>query len=211
MPVTSSVSGVLDLDPRVELEEEKVPAVEDELRGACALVADRSPERHGGVAHPLAQVGVERGGGRLFEHLLVAALDRAVALAERHDVAVRVGEDLDLDVARALEVALAEDRVVAERCARLSPAASSASASSVSVRTMRIPRPPPPAAAFTSSGKPISSGVPLGSTGTPAATAVSFAASLSPPARNAAGGGPIHVRPASSTASANSALSERKP
>src|SRR5437762_145447 len=36
---------------------------------------------------------------------------------------------------------------------------------------MRIPRPPPPAAAFTSSGKPISSGAPVGSTGTPAARA----------------------------------------
>ena len=58
-----------------------------------------------------------------------------------------------------------------------------------------MPRPPPPAAAFTSSGKPISSGVPLGRTGTPAARAVSFAASLSPPARSAAGGGPIHVEP----------------
>ena len=58
-----------------------------------------------------------------------------------------------------------------------------------------MPRPPPPAAAFTSSGKPISSGVPLGRTGTPAARAVSFAASLSPPARSAAGGGPTHVEP----------------
>ena len=74
-----------------------------------------------------------------------------------------------------------------------------------------MPRPPPPAAAFTSSGKPTSSGVPLGSTGTPAARAVSFAASLSPPARSAAGGGPTHVSPAPSTASANSALSARKP
>ena len=48
---------------------------------------------------------------------------------------------------------------------------------------------------MTSSGKPISSGVPLGRTGTPAARAVSFAASLSPPARSAAGGGPTQVRP----------------
>jgi penicillin-binding protein 1A len=73
------------------------------------------------------------------------------------------------------------------------------------------PRPPPPAAALTSSGYPISCGSPLGSTGTPAARAVSFAASLSPPARSAAGGGPTQVRPASSTASASSALSARKP
>ncbi len=45
----------------------------------------------------------------------MAALDRAVALAERRDVAVLVGEELDLDVARPVEIALAEDRVVAER------------------------------------------------------------------------------------------------
>src|SRR5262245_17009834 len=110
---------MLDLDPGIELEEEEVAAVEHELRRACTLVADRARKRHGGVAHPLAQLGVEGGGGRLLEHLLVTALDRAVALAERDHVAVPVGEDLDLDVARALEKALAEDRVVAERRARL--------------------------------------------------------------------------------------------
>ena len=58
-----------------------------------------------------------------------------------------------------------------------------------------MPRPPPPAAALTSSGKPTSSGVPLGSTGTPAARAVSFAASLSPPARSAAGRRPDPRQP----------------
>jgi len=67
----------------------------------------------------------------------VATLQRAVALAEMDDVAVRVGEDLDLDVARAVEAS----------------AASSALASA----TRRMPRPPPPAAALTMSGKPIRS------------------------------------------------------
>ena len=43
---------------------------------------------------------IDGGRGRLLDHLLVAALHRAVALAEMDDVAVRVGEDLDLDVAR---------------------------------------------------------------------------------------------------------------
>src|SRR5579862_106424 len=106
---------MLDLDARVELEEPEVTAVEHELGRAGALVADRPRERDGGVAHPLAQLGVESGGGRLLEHLLMAALDRAVALAERDDAAVPVGEELDLDMARAFEVALAEDGVVAER------------------------------------------------------------------------------------------------
>ena len=110
---------MLDLDPRVQLEEEEVAPVEHELGRAGALVADRARERDRGVAHPRAQLGVERRGRRLLEHLLVTALDRALALAEREHGAVRVGEQLDLDVARPLEVALEEDRVVAERARRL--------------------------------------------------------------------------------------------
>ncbi len=49
----------------------------------------------------------------------MAALDRAVALAEGDDRAVGVREQLDLDVARTLDVALAEDGAVAERGLRL--------------------------------------------------------------------------------------------
>src|SRR5207249_1345097 len=97
--------GMLDLDPCVELEEPEVAAVEDELGGAGALVADRAREGDRGIAHPGPQLGIECGRRRLLEHLLVAALDRAVALAERRDVAVPVGEKLDLDVARPLEIA----------------------------------------------------------------------------------------------------------
>src|SRR5262249_14686554 len=44
----------------------------------------------------------------------MSALDRAVTLSERCDVIVRIGEQLDLDVPRALEVALEEYGVVAE-------------------------------------------------------------------------------------------------
>jgi hypothetical protein len=47
----------------------------------------------------------------------VAALHGAVALAEVDDVAVRVAEDLELDVARALEVLLDVDGAVAEGAA----------------------------------------------------------------------------------------------
>jgi hypothetical protein len=54
------------------------------------------------------------GRGRLLDDLLVAALDGAVALAEVDDVAVAVGEDLHLDVARVGQVALEVDRRVGE-------------------------------------------------------------------------------------------------
>src|SRR5262249_7238631 len=51
----------------------------------------------------------------------VPALDRALALAQRRDVTVRVAEELDLDVPRTLDVALGEHTVVAEGRLRLAP------------------------------------------------------------------------------------------
>ena len=49
----------------------------------------------------------------------MATLERAVALEQGHDGAVRVGEDLHLDVAAVLHVALDEHLAVAERSERL--------------------------------------------------------------------------------------------
>ena len=51
----------------------------------------------------------------------MAPLGGAVALEQVHDAAVRVGEHLHLDVARALDQALDQQRAVAERGARLAP------------------------------------------------------------------------------------------
>ena len=53
----------------------------------------------------------------------MAPLDRAVALAEMNDIAVGVGEDLHLDVARILEVALDVDGRVGEVRLALAPGA----------------------------------------------------------------------------------------
>ena len=77
-----------------------------------------------------------------------------------------------------------------------------------------MPRPPPPADALTSAGSPISSSdstVLSGSTGTPAARIIALAPIFEPIASIAAGGGPIHVRPASVTVRAKPAFSARKP
>ncbi len=59
------------------------------------------------------------GAGRFFQHLLVAALHRAVALEQIHAIAVAVAEDLDLDVARALQIFLDQYVLVAEAGGRL--------------------------------------------------------------------------------------------
>ena len=53
------------------------------------------------AAHPPAQLLGQRRRGRLLDQLLVAALDRALALAEVDDVALAVAQHLELDVARA--------------------------------------------------------------------------------------------------------------
>ena len=85
------------------------------------IIADGLRQRDRLLAHRLAHFGRDEGRGRLLDHLLVAALDRAFALAEIEDVAVLVAEHLDLDMARALDELLDEDAVVAE--ARLALAA----------------------------------------------------------------------------------------
>ncbi len=62
-----------------------------------------------------------RNAGRrsLLHHLLVAPLHRAVALAQVHGVLVLVGQHLDFDVPRVLQVLLEVDRWIAERGAGL--------------------------------------------------------------------------------------------
>ena len=58
------------------------------------------------IDHAVAQLGADGGARRLFDQLLMAALQRALALAERPHLAVLVGERLELDVARRLDEAL---------------------------------------------------------------------------------------------------------
>ena len=73
------------------------------------------------AASPIAarSSGDDRGARRLFDELLVAPLDRAVALEQMHRVAVAVRENLHLHVPGTQKVLLDVDGVVAERRARL--------------------------------------------------------------------------------------------
>ena len=91
---------MLDLHARVHLDEVEGAVLEEELEGADAVVADLPA----GLRAALADLGDQRldrsGRRRLLQHLLVAALQRAVAAAEPDGVAVAVGEHLDLDMAR---------------------------------------------------------------------------------------------------------------
>ena len=91
------------------------------------------------------------------------------------------------------------------------------------VLATRSPRPPPPNAALIAIGSPCSaanasaSAAPAtgpsvpGASGAPTALAMCRAATLSPSASIAPGGGPIQVSPASVTARAKPAFSARNP
>ena len=86
-----------------------------------------------------------------------------------------------------------------------------------------MPRPPPPNAALMATGSPCSSANAItssasatgsfvpGTSGAPERSAILRAVTLSPRSRMACGDGPIQISPASITAWAKSAFSERKP
>jgi hypothetical protein len=109
-------NGVLDLKSRVDLEERRLLAVGviDELDCARRSVRDRASQSDGGFDERCPNgVGQARSGG-LLDHLLVAALQRAVAVAEGDDLAESVAEHLDLDVTGVVDIALEEDAGIGE-------------------------------------------------------------------------------------------------
>ena len=129
----------------------------EELARAGADVADRARRaRSGGLAEPRAQPRVDGRRRRLLEHLLVAALERAVALAEVD--AVRRARRTGPGPRRGAAPRGSARGSGGRRRRRRRPRAGrrrARPASSASSRTTRIPLPPPPAAGLTSSGKPI--------------------------------------------------------
>ena len=111
---------MLDLQAGVHLKEiEAAVLARDELDGAGGIVLDRLGERDRLLAHLSPRRFIEQRRWGFLDHLLVAALDRALALAEIDDVAVLVAEHLDLDMARVDDEFLDEHPVVAEGGFRL--------------------------------------------------------------------------------------------
>ena len=114
---------VLDLEPRVHLQEEE-PAVigQEELDRARPDVPGGSGHAQGGGAHGRAQPGTDRWRGGLLQDLLLPPLGAAVTLGQVHAMTVGVEEDLDFDVASRFEQALEDEPIVAERGHRLAAA-----------------------------------------------------------------------------------------
>ncbi len=108
--------GVLDLEAGVHLEERRLLAegVVDELDGAGRPVLHRGHEVGGGAGDARADVVRQRGGGGLLDDLLVAPLQRAVAVADDGDAAAAVAEHLHLDVPGGTDEPFQEDARRAE-------------------------------------------------------------------------------------------------
>src|SRR5262249_12950568 len=87
---------MLDLEARVHRDEIELAILVQELDSAGAAILQFA---HGGgdsLADLLAARGIEGRRRRFLENLLVAALQRAIALTQVHGVALAVAEDLDL-------------------------------------------------------------------------------------------------------------------
>ena len=169
---------------------------------------------------------IETGGGGFLDDLLVAALGGAVALEQMDGVAVRVGEDLHLDMAGRSQIALDQHAVVAEGgggflARRFQRGGEARRRSSPPA----CPRPPPPETALMSSGKADARGLRRRGNRGPGcrrdsragrARRLAFHQRLgggfaTPIARIAAGGGPTQISPASAQASAKAGFSDRNP
>src|SRR5712691_8263007 len=107
---------MLDLEPCVHLEKvEAARGVHEELHRPGVDVPDRSRTRDRRAREPVLERRRQVRRGGLLDELLMAALDRAFALVEVDSGPRAIAEHLDLDVARALEVALDVDVAPAER------------------------------------------------------------------------------------------------
>ncbi len=110
---------------------------------AGVAVVDRLGQLDGVAQDGVPRLDGEVLGRRDLHHLLVAALDGAVALVQVHDVAVVVAQELHLDVLGPVEEALDKDGAVAKGALSLDVARSNDSLRASCSRTTRMPRPPP--------------------------------------------------------------------
>jgi hypothetical protein len=109
-------NGVLHLQPGVHFHEIKLLGfVHQKLHGARAYVSDCARSLDRGACHRRAHLVAQTRRRRLFDDLLMAALHRAIAVEQAHDVAMSVGEHLNFHVACQREVALQQKFIVAER------------------------------------------------------------------------------------------------
>ena len=120
---------MLDLKPRVHLHEpdpvraKALRSLGDEFDGPRPHVVHSLCRLDRGRADSHARRRIHPRRRRLLDHLLMAALERAVAFEQMHHVSVAVAEHLHLDVARPQDIFFDQHAIVAEGRGRLAAAA----------------------------------------------------------------------------------------
>ena len=108
------------LQPRVHFKEVEIAIpINDELDRAGTGIAHGLRQRDGLCAHSLARRLIQKGRWRFFNDLLIAALDRAFALIEVNAIAVRVGQDLNFNMAGLCDEFFDENPVITKTIGRL--------------------------------------------------------------------------------------------
>ena len=92
---------VLDLDPRIDLDEVELSrfGIDQEFDRSGVLVAEVAADGQGCLTQLVADRRIKEWSRCDLDNLLMASLDRAVALVEMHKVPVKVPQKLDFDVA----------------------------------------------------------------------------------------------------------------
>jgi len=113
--------GVLDLNAGIDLDEIPLLRINivEKLDGSRITIVGLARKLHRRIAEFAANTRGEIRRGSDFDDLLMAALDRAVALVEMKQVTVVVGEDLNFQVPRARQICFQEDGRIAKGGARL--------------------------------------------------------------------------------------------
>jgi len=145
-PVTSSVTPVLHLQPRIHFQKVELRSIDviNKFDRAGRSIADAFTKPHGRFQKCSPRRIVQPWRGRLLNHLLIASLRRAVAFSQRHYPPASVPENLHLDVPRSRDVLLQVQATGAE--ARLTSTARTAAYDSTSFRgTLAQPHPDPAA------------------------------------------------------------------
>src|SRR5438309_8955459 len=111
---------MLYLDAGVHFDEVQAPVlIHQELDGARVPVSDLLERCAENLTNFCPQFWSYLSGGRLLQQLLMAPLDRALALTQADDAAVLVRQDLELNMAGMLDILFHIQIAIAERARRL--------------------------------------------------------------------------------------------
>src|SRR5690606_8052432 len=94
---------MLYLNTGVHLDEVKAPIFVQELKGTCSAITDVYTGFYAGCIGSFAHIVRNAGSRCFFQHFLVAALQRTVAVAQVNGIALSVRQNLNFHVARVLQ------------------------------------------------------------------------------------------------------------